>query len=175
MKRNDEVYENEMIEHKIKIDDNTELRLKIPVELDAMEFTSILEKSRKVLKVSEISASPLSLRKPYRNNDQQNEVVKKFDACNDRTERLALAEEMGTTLTRLSARVGYYRRKDEPIGKRRNIKQRFDSMWSEEKVDKLKEMHKAGTTPTEMAKKLSLDRKQIYDKLAYMKKFKGWK
>lgn len=52
-----------VFEHHIKIDDNTDVRLKIPEVIDAVEFTSILEKARKILKISEIQVFPQSSNK----------------------------------------------------------------------------------------------------------------
>jgi hypothetical protein len=46
-----------LLEHKIKIDEYVELSIKIPEELDVIEFSSVLEKARKLMKLGEVSVS----------------------------------------------------------------------------------------------------------------------
>jgi hypothetical protein len=45
------------VEHIIAIDSNIELRMKIPKVIDALSFSGLLEKSRKLLKLSEVEIS----------------------------------------------------------------------------------------------------------------------
>lgn len=44
----------ESVKHKIKLDANIEVTIEIPVELDALEFAAIVEKARKILKLSDV-------------------------------------------------------------------------------------------------------------------------
>jgi hypothetical protein len=47
--------QEQSVEHIISVDDNIEMRLKIPIKLDVLSFTAILEKSRRLLKMGEVS------------------------------------------------------------------------------------------------------------------------
>jgi hypothetical protein len=42
---------NHLFEHIVEIDDRIEMRIKIPERLDALSFTGLLEKSRKLLAI----------------------------------------------------------------------------------------------------------------------------
>jgi hypothetical protein len=52
--------EKQLVEHFVKVSDFIEMKIKIPKVLDSMEFVSILEQARKMLKISEIEVPVLS-------------------------------------------------------------------------------------------------------------------
>ena len=69
---------NNLVEHSIKIDDYIELRMKLPLVLDAMEFTAVLEKARKLMKLSEISIP--ARQRHVRNVDEKLSLVSDYEA-----------------------------------------------------------------------------------------------
>jgi len=167
--------ENNNTEHTIKIDNYIDMKIKIPQELDVLEFNSLLEKARKLLKLGNIEVGTRK-RKYLTGDDKRMELIRDYETT-PREGRQKLAEKYCYSSV-MSLDKSYYRAKTLlkdtlkqtlPIGKKivnkDKQKKLIDGYYSCKDIDE----------KIQFAKKLSLTISQLYARVSYYKKINKYK
>lgn len=162
--------ESETVVHIIKIDDNTELALKIPKITDIATFTAILEKARKVFKIGEVEVEVGSERRPHERGLSPEEMKRRIDEWYKATEegKRQIAVNAGVPRKAYYAKLQYYK-------KQLNIKSAPTTLTQEDSSEllaKITAMAKDNVSIEDIAKKLGMTKKRVYD-FVYYKTKKG--
>jgi len=146
-------------EHTIKIDKYMELRIKIPKELNVIEFTALLEKARKTLKLGEIEVETKSGKNSGRKYLIKNEDKLAFLKEYEEQGIKHMMEKYNTTKSSIYNRVYKYKELQEV--KESKQKGRPDTIDSST-ADKMIDMRKEGKTYDEIGKAFGQSKGQAW-------------
>lgn len=153
--------EKELIEHRIEVDEFIEIRIKIPKIIDVVSFGALLQKTNKLMKLSEIQVPKVTFnRGKYKGVDTDN-LLKEYENSN-KEERQKIAEKYGfVNLAALQNKI-YDIRKRKGISIK-SVKGKSNRVYDDKKINKAIELVKEGKEMKDIAKEVGIDRKKLYD------------
>ena len=157
--------ENELIEHKIKIDEYISAEIKIPKVLTAMDLKALMYKANKLFNLAEV---PIVEKRKYVrngkdivvNNTEDVEFLEKYNKL-DIIGRKELAKSIGITVRALYQKVFYIKRNTKlKVDFVQNRKRKYSDEFVQKIVDELKK--NKSSTVEEIANKLGIQRQRIF-------------
>lgn len=183
----------DIVEHKVEIDDSISATLKIPKVLTAIDLKALMHKANKLFNLAEVNIQDRKQDKKPREFQKRKdieeikEIVSNWDDANSEG-RKQMAVDMNKSLHSLTRTIYYWKKKfnigiepnirtngrpkSKPVEQKGDRKYRKRITWTKEQVTEFKKMVGDKVPQDKMAEHFGVNLKQVWD-MKYRLKQRG--